>query len=177
LLLVAILLLVGKPTTPADQDLYCGLAKIFGWIDFKNGGFQPPLSTWGTGKTLVSNNQISVRFADEGVKFALSSIAIGSLDDVGFIANQCEVETQNVYVATDATIVGGSVRVADNRFAETWMRALFSGLVAGGMNTTTDNQSTHCLSADALWPRSLVFRDNLAFVRAFCRNECGDLGY
>jgi len=44
------------------------------------------------------------------------------------------------------------------------------------MNTTTDNQSTHCIRADALFPGMRVFRDNLAFVKAFCPDECKRMG-
>jgi hypothetical protein len=43
------------------------------------------------------------------------------------------------------------------------------------MNTTTDNPATHCGRADALLPGMRVFRDNLAFVTAFCPDECGRL--
>ena len=105
------------------------------------------------------------------------AVTVISLDDVGFLANQCEVDTQNVYLATDVFVFAGSLRLADNRLSETWMRALLSGLTFGLMNTTTDNQSTHCLFARAALQKQLVFVNNIAFVRAFCPNECGDIGF
>ena len=126
---------------------------------------------------MVTNNQISTRFDDPEFRFALSAVTVISLDDVGFLANQCEVDSQNVYLATDAFVFAGSLRMADNRLSETWMRVLLSGLSFGLMNTTTDNQSTHCLFARAALQKQLVFVNNIAFVRAFCPNECGDIGF
>ena len=72
----------------------------------------------------------------------------------------------------DAIVGGGSVRIADNRFSETWLRAFFSGITIGGMNTTTDNQSTHCLKAFAPQANMLMFKDNLALVEMFCPGTC-----
>jgi hypothetical protein len=57
------------------------------------------------------------------------------------------------------------------------MHSWFSAYSLGGMNTTTDNQSTHCLDAHAWLPHMRVFRHNLALVQAWCRDRCGDLGY
>lgn len=65
------------------------------------------------------------------------------------------------------------MRVADNRLSETWLRAWFSGWSIGGMNTTTDNQATHCLRAQVLLPNMRIFKDNLSFVEAFCPGVCG----
>ena len=85
-----------------------------------------------------------------------------SLDDVAIADNQIEIaSTQQDYVYAP-TAMGGSVRMCDNRFAETWMRAGYSGLSVGLMNTTTDNQATHCLRAASLLPNMLMFKDNLA---------------
>ena len=91
--------------------------------------------------------------------------------------NQCEITTTNFFYFVDAVLFGGSLRVADNRFSETWMRAGFSALSLGLMNTTTDNQATHCLQAQALLPGMRVFKHNLALVRAFCPGDCGDIGF
>jgi hypothetical protein len=129
--------------------------------------------SWCTGKTLFTENQTTLDLADDPASLSISSILVASLDDVGLTDNQCEIITTNAISYTDALVIGGSVRVADNRFSETWRRALSSALSLGiAMNTTTDNQATHCLHAQVMLPNMLVFRDNLALVTAFCPEEC-----
>ena len=65
-----------------------------------------------------------------------------------------------------------SGKSAQKTAATAWMHAGFSGWSIGGMNTTTDNQSTHCLLAQSFM-NLLIFRDNLALLTAFCPQECG----
>jgi hypothetical protein len=173
-LYVLILSLLGgrnnKP--PKYSPEHCALAKLLGLTP----SFWPLLvRQWATGKTLVVENQITLDLVDDPFGFGISSILIFTLDDLGMTDNQCEITTTSVFFFLDAILFGGSVRVADNRFSETWMHAWFSALSVGGMNTTTDNQSTHCLIAWAPSPM-LVSRDNLALVQAFCRDECRPFG-
>lgn len=175
LLLVLILQITGKmPDKFKDKE--CEFAKGLGLFNV----FSKPVSFWPpmtrkltTGKTSFTENQLSLDLADEPLAFAFSSCAVFSLDDLGFTDNQCEVSSTNFFLLTDVVLGAGSVRVADNRFSETWLRAFFSGFSIGGMNTTTDNQSTHCLRAMSLLPNNmLVFKDNLALVEAFCPGAC-----
>ena len=175
LILVLIMGLLSGRSAGQEFD-FCRNAKQLGWINpTKPPSFWPPLArNWETGKTLVTENQITLDLIDEPSGFGLSSIVVVTLDDLGMTDNQCEISTTNVFVLTDAALLGGSVRVADNRFSETWMRAAFSAVSVGGMNTTTDNQSTHCLLARALLRNMRVFRDNLALVQAFCPDDCRD---
>jgi len=134
--------------------------------------FWPPLvRAWATGKTMLCENQITLNLIDEPLGFGLCSVVVFSLDDIGFDDNQCEVTTTNVFFFTDVLLSAGSVRLADNRLSKSWMHELFSGVTLGGMNTTTDNQSTHCLSA-ASFLNLLMFKDNLALINAFCPEEC-----
>jgi hypothetical protein len=152
----------------------CRVSKLFGTVA-SNDPFKlwPPLSSyWVTGKLLFTENQVSLDVTDGPFAFALSSTLVLSLDDVGFTDNQLEVSSTNLFVPADAVVLGGSVRIADNRFSETWMRTFFSAITFGGMNTTTDNQSTHCIQAQSLLPGKLIFRDNLALIEVFCPNEC-----
>lgn len=166
--------------TPIADFSPCQVAKLLGLFSGNNQIVQPPMSRfWATGKTLISNNQISTRCIDEGFDFALSSMLAASLDDLGIHANQFEIESRQRFFITDLVAIAGSVRVADNRLSETWLRAFWSGLSLGLMNTTTDNQATHCLLASALLPNMRVFRDNLSLISAFCPEECrrgGDQG-
>jgi hypothetical protein len=174
LLLIIILLLTGKSHGLAQDEL-CRLAKQFGLL---NPGppvsFWPPMvRQWATGKTLICENQITLDVPDEPIGFGISSLLAFSLDDLGMTDNQCEITTTKMFFFVDALLAGGSVRVADNRFSETWRHALFSAWSIGGMNTTVDNQATHCLQAQSFM-KLLVFKDNLALVTAFCPQECGD---
>ncbi len=171
-LLIAIVLnIIGRNDMPRDQ--FCKLAKELGLATTGRPiQFWPSLSTkWATGKTLVCENQITFEVPEEPRGFALSSVFAFSLDDLGFTDNQLEVTTTNQFLLADAILLAGSVRESDNRFSETWMRALLSAWSIGGMNTTTDNQSTHCLRANSLFGLRIL-RDNLAFVEAFCDGEC-----
>jgi len=168
-----IVLLLGQNLA---QPEYCQFAKLIGLINPSSPpSLWPPLvRQWTTGKTLVTENQITLDLIDEPFGFGISSILIFTLDDLGMTDNQCEITSTNVFFFVDAVLAGGSLREADNRFSETWMHAGFSSLSVGGMNTTTDNQATHCMRALALLPNMRIFRDNLAFVTAFCPSECGD---
>jgi hypothetical protein len=177
LLLILILVLFGKPPNLSQAEL-CRLAKLGGLINpGRPPSFWPPLvRQWSTGKVLFTENQVALDVIDEPRGIEISSILIFTLDDLGMTDNQCEVTTTNMFFVCNAALFGGSLREADNRFSETWMHALFSAVSLGGMNTTTDNQSTHCLLAQALLPGMLLFRDNLALVTAFCPDECGRRG-
>ncbi len=172
LLLALILKIIGKHDMNSVD--FCQLAKILGLVNPGPPiGFWPSLSTrWSTGKTMLCENQITFEVPDEPFGFAVSSVLAFSLDDLGVTDNQVEVTTTNQFLFVDALLAAGSVREADNRFSETWMRTGLSAWSIGGMNTTTDNQSTHCLQATSLFGLR-VFKDNLALVTAFCPNECG----
>ncbi|KFN42970.1 DUF6519 domain-containing protein [Arenimonas oryziterrae] len=173
LLLVIILQAFGLLGDGKDNAKYCLYAKMLGLINpEKPPSLWPPLSArWATGKLLMTENQVTLDVIDQPIGVAISSILAFSLDDVGFTDNQCEVSSTNVFFFTQALLAAGSVREADNRLSETWMRAFSSSMSIGGMNTTTDNQSTHCMHASS--PLGLlVFRDNLALVRAFCPGDC-----
>jgi hypothetical protein len=175
LLLALILILIGKGKSDIDPIQMCNLAKLLGLV---NPGpptsFWPPLvKNWVTGKTMLCENQITFDVTDEPQGFGITSIFVLSLDDIGMTDNQCELTSTNQFLFTQALLAGGSVRESDNRFSESWFHVAFSAWSIGGMNTTTDNQATHCLLAQSLL-NLRVFRDNLNFIRAFCPGECDD---
>ncbi|PYS67640.1 MAG: hypothetical protein DMF69_22440 [Acidobacteria bacterium] len=171
--LVIVLILIIVSRKDMSEEEICQLAKLLGLL---NPGppvsFWPPLvRKWVTGKTLICENQITFDVPDEPLGFAISSVFVLSLDDLGMTDNQCELTSTNQFLFANAILAAGSVREADNRFAETWMHVALSTWSIGGMNTTTDNQSTHCMRATSLMGLR-VFRDNLALVSAFCPREC-----
>ena len=174
LIIVIALIASGKfaSITPAE---ICQLAIGLGLINpGPPAAFWPPLiRELASGKTLLCENQITLDIPNDPFNFGISSIVVASLDDVGFTDNQTEITTTNEFFFVDALIAGGSVRVADNRLSETWAHNFFSGWSIGGMNTTVDNQSTHCLLAQSLF-NLRVFKDNLALVEAFCPEACGN---
>jgi hypothetical protein len=179
LLWVLILLLVGRGRFSEGERL-CMYARLLGLGDFSSSrtfALAPPIVRgWASGKLLLSGNQVTLDVPDDPLAVALTSVLAASLDDVGMLGNQMEVTSTSVFVFFANAVVGGSVRVADNRFSETWMRAGFSGASTGLMNITTDNEATHCLRADAFLPNMLVFRDNLSFIEAFCPRACARRG-
>lgn len=173
LLFVTALLLVWKGKMPPQMDA-CALAKYYGLTNPDDNSRWPPLTLkWPSGKTLVTENQIACRTIDERGGFTFSSVAVGSLDDVGFADNQCEIESVWRLFSSNVLAGGGSVRMTGNRLSETWLRASFSGRASGLMSTVSDNQATHCLTSSSPLPGMRILTDNLSFIEAFCPQQCG----
>lgn len=97
------------------------------------------------GNVLFSDNQCVLYLLETGFGLALSSILILSLDDVSFQNNQCDANLLDDFILAQAILFGASLRVNDNRFKEGIMNAFYSAVTLGIMNTTTNNQATHCL--------------------------------
>jgi hypothetical protein len=172
LLWIFVLLILGQPALGNVSP--CALSKFLGVVDPATGRRWLPLTTrWPSGKTLVTDNQVTGDTLGARRGLALSSVLVAGLDDVGFLDNQCEIETRDFVFLTDVLVEAGSVRMNDNRFSETWLRASLSAWSIGMMNTTVDNQATHCIRADAPVPALRVFKDNLSLITTFCPDECG----
>lgn len=175
LLVILILIILGKSKHMSPKTV-CAFAKVLGILNP-----QPPptfasplVKYWATGKTLFTENQVTLDVMDQPFGIGVSSIFLFSLDDVGMTDNQCEISTSAVFFYVNALLLAGSVRESDNRLSETFMHAAFSAWSMGLMNTTTDNQTTHCLKADAILPKMLLFKDNLNLITAFGCDDCGD---
>ena len=138
--------------------------------------------TLNNGNVLFNDNQVSLNLVETGFSLSLSSILILSLDDVGFQNNQCECNLFDDFVLTHALIAGVSVRVSDNRFKDPslldFVRDLkfpFSAITVGIlMNTTTDNQSTHCLWIIGL-PNLTVDHSNVSLEMLSNPRACCEL--
>lgn len=100
----------------------------------------------GRGNVLFTDNQVILDLQEKEIGFMLSSIAVFTLDDIGFLNNQSDISIDGEgFAILDAFIFGISARVGSNRFKENWDKTFYSALTAGLMNATTMNQSTHCL--------------------------------
>jgi hypothetical protein len=96
------------------------------------------------GNVLFNDNQVVLDALGPVITLSLSSVFLGCLDDVSMNANQCDCDLALDLVLTNALTFGWSQRMADNRFKEGLLNAFFSGVSLTLMNTTTDNQGTHC---------------------------------
>ena len=126
-----------------------------------------------TGDTTFNDNRVLFDGSD-GEPPMLSSVAVLALGDVSFECNQCDAMTAKTIVLFHGLVVAlSSVRLCDNRFQEILGRALLSAFTAALMNTTTDNQGTHCFFAKSLAkPPLLVASSNLSLVDAIVPTYC-----
>jgi len=130
----------------------------------------------GRGNILFTDNQIALDLVEEEIGFMLSSIAIFTLDDIGFLNNQSDISVEGQgFVILDALIFGISTRVGGNRFKEEWNKTFYSAMTAGLMNATTVNQSTHCLVVLGLIPSLKVEAGNAVLLEGLFPNyfSCG----
>jgi hypothetical protein len=121
----------------------------------QSGGLKPgpglddfvPGRVLANGNVLFSNNQCSLDLLEPGTRGTFASIAILTLDDLGFLENQCDCNLGlgEDFLLTQALLFGLSLRATNNRFKEGLLNAPFSGITWGWMNTTAHNQATHCL--------------------------------
>jgi hypothetical protein len=124
------------------------------------------------GNVHFNDNRVDLNLLETGTTISLSSIAIMSMDDVGFADNQSDCNLLDDYVYVNAIVYGVSVRMADNRLKEGLLNALYSGMTVGYFNATTNNQSTHCILVYGLIPALKVDSGNKALVQAFSANYC-----
>ena len=138
-----------------------------GLDDFKIGRYLA------NGNVQFVNNQVVLDELDSLRKLALSAVTILSLDDIAFQSNQCDYSLGPLqdFLIFPNFIFAPSVRVSDNRFKESLLGGFISALSIGILNTTTDNQSTHCLLAVGN-PGLKIFEHNTEIWNAlFVQNE------
>lgn len=129
--------------------------------DFKIG------NVMANGQVLFSDNQVNLDLLGVGTDFALSSVLIITLDDVGFHDNQCEANLYllNDIVLSQALLFGLSTRMTGNRFKEGFLSAFFSAMtLALFANTTSLNQGTHCILPLCFIPAKLVDDGNTTII-------------
>jgi hypothetical protein len=127
------------------------------------------------GNVLFSDNQCVLDLIERGMSLAYASIVISSLDDIGFSNNQCDCNLLDDVVLSQAILNGFSLRVSDNRFKEGIYNALYSAITLGVANTTTDNQSTHCLLIRG-WTDLTVNQPNTVLLAGANQRFCESYG-
>jgi hypothetical protein len=119
-----------------------------------------------------SDNQCKLNSRTPDVSFALSSILIAGLADLGFHDNQSSCNLPRSLLITNAVLFSGTVRATGNWLKETFMRVAYSALTFGLLNATTDNESVHCLKIAGV---QYVNRHNL-ILAAMLFGVTGDMG-
>lgn len=134
-----------------SDEFYLGLA-LFASANSSASTFQPGLDQFGigraltTGQVLFNDNRVTFDSLDATSSFALSSVAILTLDDLGFQDNHCEANLLTDFIVLNGLLLGLTSRANSNRFTEGVLNALFSAVTVGVFaNTTAINQSTHCI--------------------------------
>lgn len=125
------------------------------------------------GQVLFNNNQVNLDLLAKGVSFALASIFIVTLDDLACHDNQCEANLLDDFLLAHAIHFAFSHAASGNRWKEGLFNALLSALTLSfTMNTTTDNQGTHCIVARGM-PSLIVDDDNIALLQGVLGESTG----
>ncbi|MBK6828982.1 MAG: right-handed parallel beta-helix repeat-containing protein [Chitinophagaceae bacterium] len=122
------------------------------------------------GKVLFANNQTTLDLSASGNSTCYTSQTILTRDDIGFHDNQSVALSSgkndfdkmlvNTFLAT-----ASSVRVSDNLFDDQADATILSLWSWGTFNTTSSNQSTHCILVVGV---KKIDRDNIVFSGAQC---------
>jgi len=125
------------------------------------------------GQVLFNDNQVNLDLLARGLSFSASSILIFTLDDLSFADNQCEANLLDDFLITSLLSIAMTQRVSGNRFKEGMFNAPMSAFTMGlMMNTTTENQGTHCIIARNGMPGLLVDSGNRVLLEAFAKGYC-----
>ncbi len=123
------------------------------------------------GNILFNDNQVVLDALERTNTFAYSAISLLCLDDVSMHGCQSDCDLVSDIVGSNFIGWGWSIRCDDNRFKEGLVNALASAITIGLMNTTTDNQGTHCFVRVA--PQLPNFDENTVLMERITDNACG----
>lgn len=117
------------------------------------------------GQVLFSDNQVNLDLLARGLSLALTSVLIVTLDDLACHDNQCEANLFDDFLIAHAIHVAFSQSTSGNRWKEGLFNALLSAFtLTFTMNTTTDNQGTHCIVVRG-WPSRIVDDHNIVLLQ------------
>jgi len=122
------------------------------------------------GNILFTDNQCSLDLLEPGDKFLLTSLVLASLDDIGFLNNQCDcnLRSDDPPIITQAYLLSPSLRVIGNRFKESVFNAAYSAIVTGILNITAHNEATHCIQVNGL-NQYMQDGPNIIFANSQCQ--------
>ncbi len=121
------------------------------------------------GRVLFNDNQVELDLSETGMMLALTSIMILSLDDVSCEDNQCVCTLFGDIVLAHAVVLGLSLRVHGNRFAEGLLLSIFSAITYGAANSTVHNQATRCIVALGPVPNLVRTPNTVLHPNAYCQ--------
>ncbi len=141
---------------------------------YRRGSVRSPAVNLANGNVLFTDNQILLDLLDARSTQVSQSITILTADDLCFAENQCDAVLAKDYLQFQAFLWSRTLRVENNRFKERLGQAAFSALALSNvMNTTSGNQSTHCLIAQSFTANMTIDKDNLVFaevsIPGFCK--------
>jgi hypothetical protein len=117
------------------------------------------------GQVLFSDNQVNLDLLARGISIAFTSVLILTLDDLACHDNQCEANLLDDILLAHAIHFAFTQSTTGNRWKEGRFNAILSALTLSFiMNTTTDNQGTHCIVVRGL-PTHIVDDHNIALVQ------------
>ena len=115
------------------------------------------------GNVMFTNNQVVLDELDTISNGVVSATRILSMDDISYSNNQCDYSLLGDFIVFPNVLFAPSLRITDNRFKESLAGAIFSVLAFGIMNTTTNNQATHCILSRG-FPGLEVVKDNIELL-------------
>jgi hypothetical protein len=134
---------------------------------------QQPAVRLANGNVLFADNQVLLDLLDTDSTKLSSSIAILTADDLCFADNQCDCLLAKDYLQFHAFLWSRTLRVENNRFKERLGQAGYSALALSNvLNTTTGNQSTHCLVVKSFTPNMVIDNNNLVFAEVSTPGFC-----
>jgi hypothetical protein len=127
------------------------------------------------GDILFSDNQCSLNLLDGRKSSVSNSLVLLSLDDIGFLNNQCDCDLglREDHLNVHALIFAFSTRVTGNRLKEGALSAVYSAMTTAILNTTALNQATHCLGVHG-WPGLTHDGPNTILFSAQCQRQFPD---
>jgi hypothetical protein len=123
--------------------------------------------SWRGGETLVSDNQISLRRHSPEFGVTVSSVMLLGGDDVGFVDNQAEIESDVTFALTNVLAGAATLRVTGNRLQKRLIGGILSAVTLALMNQTALNQTTHCVFAVGLPNGRTVVENRSVFGLAY----------
>src|SRR3546814_46262 len=108
------------------------------------------------GQVQFTGNQTRLDLTSPATELALANTLIFSLDDTSVADNQSEGVLGIDLLLTDLFNFGLTTRVRGNGLMSTPLRTAFSILSVGWVNHCAENQTTSCIRALGLSPKSFI---------------------